>query len=72
MQNDYDFIKRRIDDAEFYFWLFEKKHTENISSETYSFLAEEYKKKYEGLLKKYMHMQAPDTDEYGRLWFEDL
>lgn len=62
MLDDYDFRKRRIEDAAFNKWLFSSVYERNFSSDFTFSLAEEYKRKYEQLLKEHYSRQCDEAE----------
>lgn len=73
MLDDYDFRKRRIENAAFNKWLFSSVYERNFSSYFTFSLAEEYKRKYEQMLKE--HCCKPcdeEAENISTVWNDDL
>lgn len=63
MKTDKEFLKRRLEDSIFYFWLL-KKYSEKAPQESLSAaLTEEYKNKYMNLMKEYIYLFDDEPSE---------
>ncbi len=72
MPSNNNFMKKRIDDAAFNRWLFEKVNEKSINSALACSLAEEYKRKYEHLLKEYLNSLNDTAIRPESSWAEKI
>ncbi|MBQ8502773.1 MAG: hypothetical protein IJ491_00650 [Clostridia bacterium] len=72
MQTEKDFLKRRLEEAIFHFWLL-KKHSEKMPEAELSIsLAEEYRKKYVHLMKEYLRLFGEEYMNENFVWSEGI
>jgi len=56
MQKDRDFLRRRLEEAIFHYWLLKNHSEKNLTDSLSDDLAKEYKKKYTKLMKEYISL----------------
>ncbi|MEE1321160.1 MAG: hypothetical protein UHM85_06470 [Acutalibacteraceae bacterium] len=60
MQKDRDFLRRRLEEAIFHYWLLKNHSEKNPGYELSADLADDYKKKYEHLIREYLRLFSED------------
>lgn len=63
MQKDRDFLKRRLEEAIFHYWLLKNHSEKNHLDELSLKLADDYKKKYEHLMREYLRFFSENYPE---------
>ncbi len=56
MQKDRDFLRRRLEEAIFHYWLLKNYSENNLSDSLSNNLAEDYKRKYIKLMEEYIRL----------------
>lgn len=68
MKTEKTFLKRRLEEAIFHWWIL-KKYSEKKPSDTFGVnLAEDYRKKYEYLMNEYLRLFGEDYQNDGYTW----
>lgn len=60
MQKDRDFLRRRLEEAMFHYWLLKNHSEKNLGEGLSLSLAEEYKKKYIKLMEEYLTLLSDE------------